>query len=607
MGTHLGLNLPEQGPRPANAFDIRPKRVEQWLSELPMANVGETARQIFGVLTETNRYNLPAQDRLRLLETLREPVHYLTEAFKKHFVGISFPLPGKNRQIAALTREIYTEMATGYKTALEDSLARTGLFRDTKTLALLAHRAITYLGRILLTVYQVYAPVPGGLWRELHTLYRFAEEHKLATTAITDNQHRQLPKSTLASEYKRLLLLSLTSPYRLRQGEVEKVYVNLERWVGHCRLGSLNHNDKQSGHFVIVLNADYPPRYTTASQQTQHPEYCRSLNNDELARIIREQIMRNSEETLTTLTGIDIQTPTLSSDLMRRLMLTWGMSPKRSYSRVVKRDRVQVALGLRAAHHFILASHGHNHPEAHDAAGAGNDKPFNQPAHYRSQTVKDINETQPDVWDMIYPHEVTAFEPLRDSEPAQPLPFDSPHSKEYQTQTWKLINESAGGCCLVNPGREQANVLVGELIAIHHVDAPEPDTWSIGIIRWMKTDDTEGLHLGIQMLTPSAEAGGIKPASHPKQNNYQRCLLLPALDGIGQPATLVLPPVPYREGNKLLLQVAGRESPIALTKMVENTGLFAQFQFNSLEPPAQKKNGPDSASEHDFSNLWSSL
>ncbi len=605
MGTHLGLNLPEQGPRPANAFDIRPKKVEQWLTELPMANVGETARQIFGVLTETNRYTLPAQDRLRLLETLREPVHYLTETFKKHFVGVSFPLPAKNRQIAALTRELYTEMATGYKTALQDSLARTGLFRDNKTLALLVHRAITYLGRVLLTVYQVYAPVPVGLWRELHTLYSFSEEHKLSAVAIADNQHRQLPKSTVASEYKRLLLLSLTSPYRLRQGEVDKVYTNLERWVGHCRLNPLDQHNNQSGHFVIVLNADYPPRYTSASQQTHHPEYCRSLNTDELARVLREQIMRNAEETLTTLTGIDMQASTLSNDLMRRLMLTWGMSPKRSYSRVAKRDKVQVALGLRAAHHFILGSHGHL--GEHDAE-ANSDKPFNQPAHYRSQTVKSINEAQPDVWDIIYPQEVTAFEPLRDSEPVQPLPFDpSAQTRQYETQTWKLINESAGGCCLVNPGREQANVLVGELIAIHHVDAPVPDSWSIGIIRWMKTDDTEGLHLGIQLLTPTAEAGGIKPASHPKQNNYQRSLLLPALDGIGQPATLVLPPVPYREGNKLLFQVAGRESPITLTKMVENTGLFAQFQFNTLEPPAHKKPGPGSDLEHDFSNLWSFL
>lgn len=603
MGTHLDLNLPEQGPRPANAFDIRPKKVEQWLAELPMANIGETARQIFGVLTEINRYTLPPQDRLRLLEVLREPVHYLSEAFKKHFVGISLPLPGKSRKTAGLTRAIYAEMGTGYKIALENSQARPRLFQDNKTLALLTHRAITYQGQVLLTTYQIYAPVPGGLWRELHALYRFAEERKLAANTVIDNRHRLLPKSTLASEYKRVLLLALASPYRLRQGEVEKVYVNLERWAQPCRLGQLS----QNGRFVIVLNADYPPSYMPPSQAKHHPQYCRGLDTDELARVLREQIMHNTEETLTTLTGIDLQTPTLSNDLMRRLMLTWGMTPQRSYSRVDKRDNVQVALGLSAAHHFIPGRSRQQHTHRRDTPAEGAQQ-FSLPAHYDSQPVKDINQTQPDVWEMIYSHDTTPLEPLRDNEPAQPPSFEtSLGERNYHTQVWQIINESAGGCCLVNPVKEHASVLVGELVAFHPVDAPMPYTWHIGVIRWMKDDATKGLHLGIQMLSPAADIGGVKPASQPRQENYERTLLLPALTGINQPATLVLPPVPYREGNKLLLQVANGETPVALTKMVENTGLFAQFQFSLPDTSAPKRNHPESTNEHDFSTLWSTL
>lgn len=614
MGTHLGLSLPEQGPPPANAFDIRPKKVEQWLADLPMANIGETARQIFGVLTETNRYTLPPQDRLRVLEILREPVQYLTDSLKKHFVGASLPLPAKNRKIATLAREIYAEMATGYKIALEDSHARSGLFRDNKTLSQLTHRALTYQGRILLTIYQIYAPVPAGLWRELHTLYQFAEENKLTAHSISDNQHRLLPKSSVLSEYKRLLLLALTSPYRLRQGEVERVYINLERWVGHCQLTKLEQSVNQNGRFVVVLNADYPPSYIPASQQSHHPEYCRSLNTEELARVLREQIMRNAGETLTTLTNIDVQTPTLSNDLMRRLMLTWGMTPKRSYSRVDKRNKVLVALGLSAAHHFILDSLGvesAGSPAANTAKVADTSRGehrFSKPTHYQSQSVKDVNQTQPDVWDMIYPHEVRGFEPLKDSEPAPTPAFaDLTTARDYRALTWQLVNESAGGCCLVNPGTEQASVRVGELIAIHHVDGTSPAVWSIGIIRWMKNDDHTGLHLGIQMLTPTAEASGIKPASQPGERHYQRSLLLPALTGIGQPATLILPPVPYREGNKLLLQLADKELPVTLTKMVENTGLFAQFQFSVPDTGVPKKTGHDASGERDFSNLWSTL
>ena len=48
-------------------------------------------------------------------------------------------------------------------------------------------------------------------------------------------------KSSIQAEYTRNLLLWLTSPYRLRQGEVTKVYSTLERWVQFCKVAQPHH------------------------------------------------------------------------------------------------------------------------------------------------------------------------------------------------------------------------------------------------------------------------------------------------------------------------------------------------------------------------------
>jgi hypothetical protein len=227
----LDLSVPKRQKPDNSGFSIRPRKVEQWLEALPKANLGETARQVYKVLLETNQLELPHQDRIRFLESLRESVEYITDSMRKHYIGAGYPLPEKIQKIAAANREILIAITTGYKIAIEDRLNSNFLFQDKKQLALLIHRAICYSGQTLLTSYQIYAPYPPKLWAEMHKLYSYADNHKLTRIGIADYQHMYVEKSTIKAEYLRNLLLWLTSPYRLRQGEVTKVYNTLERWV----------------------------------------------------------------------------------------------------------------------------------------------------------------------------------------------------------------------------------------------------------------------------------------------------------------------------------------------------------------------------------------
>jgi hypothetical protein len=65
--------------------------------------------------------------------------------------------------------------------------------------------------------------------------------------------------------------------------------------------------------------------------------------------------------------------------------------------------------------------------------------------------------------------------------------------------------------------------------------------------------------------------------------------------------------VPWREGNRVTLKILGKEMPVTLTKSLQNTGHFAQYQFSmeneqSKDAPSQK--GLD---DNDLSTVWNSL
>jgi hypothetical protein len=614
VATPLSFGVPERQKPDRNSFSISPRKVEQWLDTLPKANLGETARLVYKVLIETNQLDLPSQDRLRFLESMRETVQYITDSMRKHFFGVTYPLPEKNQQIAAAAREIFAAMATGYKITIEDTCNNSVLFQDKKQLTLQVHRAISYTGRVLLTAYQIYSPYPTGHWQTLHKLYRFAENRKLLKLSIHDFLNFYVEKSTIADEYKRSLLLWLATPYHLRQGEVTKVFNTLERWVRYAEIlitDQPQHPD-QDGQFGVRFNEDEPPYSFQHSTRWCRESNCRVLNTDKLTERLEQHIQDSKEVVNTTLTGIDMGRPDLSHDLLCRLMISWGINAKRTFPRTNKREEVQVAVGLSVIHQSLSQQ---QHDEVPEEAG------FEHRAEYASSMIASVSqETRPDVWNMVYPSGeqvrltdiVTEELTLADDSKPEPI-FPSTDQinaapAPAQFDTWVIMNESASGYCLEYADHNNTLAQVGELVGIRRRLSNSGWKWGIGVIRWMKFSANRQLQLGIQMLNPDAAAIGMRTriSTDDKQAELQRTLLLPEIPAIKQPATLITGPVPWRVGNKLVLNILGRNLRVELTRLVQNTGLFAQFQFEFMD---EKSRAPqeDVQNDQDFGQVWSSI
>jgi len=611
------LNIPEQSKPTADSFETRPKQVETWVSSLPMANTGESARRVYSALREMNRLIVSPQDRFKSMEILREPAHQITEVLKKHYINQNLPLSPKNQKIAELAIQLNSEMALGYKAVIHDKLGKTFSGLSNKTLAMCLHRAIRYLSNVLLCSYQIYIQHPENVWLQIHRLYLYAEAHDLHMSLIKDHVAPEVfLDCNISDVYKQILLLALAGPYRLRQHVTGAVYDALENWVSTARILPYGEIKDDAYAFTIGMNTDAAPGYFR-DDGTVNPAFCRTIDTSELAQKVNQALL--SEDSLA---------QKIPEDVLKRLLMTWSGKSHRTFPRTSKSNEIAITMGLSATHHYIdeiirplLKDPTETCPSATISLQSGQaenavdddeeDVVIGERAEYTSTPIfgiSNLDDHTPDIWDPDFTYRVN--NPTYN--------FNNPDSKSqdaenksslyaYTPLPCKGINESAGGYCLLGyliHGKDSQKVQVGELVGIRDNLESNSTQLSIGIIRRIK-NWKNGLELGIQKLAPCADAIALSaPPKDDENEKYQRSLVLPQLSSIDQPATLITHAW-QQTNDKLIANVHGHRTNIQLTKQLETTGVFSQFEFIVLDNQLDQQTKIQATENDDeFNDVW---
>lgn len=596
-------HLPKRMPPGTDSFDTRPAQLEQWVSQLPALNVGETTRQLFSAVIEMNRLEISAAQRFKALELLRPSIRNVLEAMQKHYVGQPLPLQDKSRKVVELSEALLNQLATGYRICVVDEGAKNVFLKDKKLLAIAIHRALSHLGEVLLKAFQVYSPYPAGVWQNLHELYALAEERSL--THIRIKSERIEPGAdTISGAYKQILLLALACPYRLRQGEVSQIYGALKQWSDLVSLEEFVEPKSPDQIFITSLESDDPPTYLVLRHHHYHRKNCRLLDTEKLSEAVRAELTALHKKA-------ERATP-LNESVLRRLMLSWGVMPKRKYHRSTYESSAIVAMGLSPIHYFISGDEAIS-PESHEQASPA----LQDRAHFSAGETREQRQEQPDVWDLKTTRRWKADESevhkvdFVEEETMQPTPparEEASVHAEYSTHIWKMVNVSAGGYCLLWDSKESTDAQVGELIGIRESKDPDSFHLALGIVRWMKSPD-KGVELGVQMLSPGAVAVATQVVRKDREVGFMRSLLLPEIRQLSQPATLLTPSLPYQVGDTVNVNSHGKIARVQLTKLLENTGLFSQFQFTPLDEngDGQQDEAATRLSPEDFEALWKEI
>lgn len=551
-----------------------PKYAQAWLASLPLADSAETAREIYQALYTLNRQELDAARRFELMELYNSPVTSVTAALESYFTRAALPLTPKKRQLAEFIRQLHMEMAYGYKGCLQD-LEKQRLRWGRKTLraqALL--RALHYLGEVLLHSYQVYMPYPPEVWRELHAIYRYAAEHEMAQEVL-DTPAPMAAKTTINQEYIRILLLGLSNPYQLPQNECRQVQRFLLQWGGKAVLRDNLEATPAPGYFLIDPATDAPPAPYARAAALQPGQGLRVLDALELLGSIQFFIQRlqkgDSARTLSLgFEGLD----SVCLDMLLRMMRAWGQSPRRQYSRLRRSGPAFVCAGIPAMHFFAGGQKAFVAPAAKTHSEAPDDR-IVLPAHIAEDIVRE-GKTEEEFIALDQP----VVGPMPRREPKE-TPVVS--GEAFRVDRWQIKDAAPKGLQLVRFGGSHTYVRVGDAIGIQQLD--EIGRWSVGVVRWMKSPEASSLEMGVELLASGVKPVAIAPVRGTGTGDYQPALLLPAIEALKRPATLLLPRGVYAPGSSLLLAEESQAiRTVRLLQRLEYTNVFELLVFADVIP-----------------------
>lgn len=545
-----------------------------WVQELPLANTDVTSKQLGMALAEMNGVMIPAQHRQQILDYLSSPVQCTVQSLMESTLGATNP-PGR-KQLDNTTQafELNRGMSIGYKI-----LAANGNnSHDRQFTAEAIHCAIRFLSEALLINYQVYIQCPKNIWGDIHQLYTLAEEFDITRQTVRQKpQERIRIADTIESAYKQILLLSLACPYKHRKKSILAIYNALADWAKYSRIFPPD----ETGHaafFAVRLIGDEPPVYLTHYEKEKYNHEWRLLNTKGMSKHIRAAQNKAGD-------GKGHLLPSaLDKTTLQRIMLSWGVIPNRRFSRHQENITTRLAVGINTIHNAIAG------PDTLSQETVINDENISDSQYLQDPTfelptsvdidprtglktgkttrhIREIGQ-QADSWQTHLSGSYLA--PAKDN-----LRTRSTRHIEF----WKMQNISAGGYCFLWDTSEPSNTQVGEVVAM---DTHNNDQWQLGVIRWMKFSRENGLELGVQTLSPGATAVWASLAEGKHTDKQNRGLLLPEVQQLSQPESILLPTLPFQTGSILIIERAGKKEKVKLTQSLESTGCFSQYLFSPV-------------------------
>ena len=526
------MNAPLASPRvpaarlaPPKDLEIRPKQVKAWIDSLPLAQTTDTARKMSAHLEALNRAKVPADDRVAILAAYRAPAATLIEELEAIFGKSAMPIGPRGREALQACRSLASALAAGYRIALSEPGSAKLIPFGGKKQPMLGLRAMEYLATELRASYKAYSPVPKKLWQDMHRLYLFMDEEKLATEP-GDAQ----TKATVQDVYSEALLLSLVDAYRLGSGEVDKIITHIRGLRSLASLKRARPATRPGGHFIVPCDTDRGPKpMLSANDDAGGPNY-RLLDTNPIVDKLRQ---RKSAFEAGQMSAALAKTMTPDQLLLiAKLITLWGDPPKRAHRRDAMDTQVAICVGLKSISHFVA-----HEPKVDVKAEAA--------ALRAGITI-----------------------------PLLAVPDDET-SKQFPVYAWDVVNQSASGAKLRREESALQPVGIGDVVGIKFIGKGR---WAVGAVRWITQLDEGGMEFGVQFLAFGARPVWVQPMDSGSPQMKQG-LVLEGGDG-EEPALLTLPSL-YEDLRIYSLDDQGDKWEVRASSLIEKTPRFDLFHFRS--------------------------
>ncbi len=445
----LRLTLPKQKIGEHLLVETNVVALSSWLKSLPYGNMKLTLPELLKSLSGFNRTEVTLSTRLSAMEMYTNSYQVVADYYRPR----SFRVDKRQSKVTAEERlqffRLTQEMAYGYKTL---SITYSESKGPNEALAKILNLTLYYLSLVLMHHYDVYAPVPKNIWKEINNILGYALIFDLVEVNLSESSKTGC-LNNIEHTYLRIALLSICNPYHLNIGQHWPLWTFLSYWVKHAELNEDLSDFHSDNTFIVNLLSDDRPLLKEKLDKNSGSEYL-LLSTETLIFKITQQLDELKATGRPPLPGFGHEiNATKARRLLETMQFHWQNFKKRASQRFDANSKVTIISGLHQIHQELI-----------------NADPL---------AVIDNNSSPP----LDEKHEVLKY-------------------------IWHSLNSCIGGLC-INTGEKINLPKVGELIAIsdqtnetahHEID------WKLGVIRWLQRSRIEGITLGIEFI-----AGELQP------------------------------------------------------------------------------------------------
>lgn len=504
------MSSPAPPPGPLNYRDARQCRA--LIAELPLTNVPRVRDTLTRLLYGLRQTPPLSGEYIDVLEAMRAPLHFLQESLAARYssrpVVPGTPEDAVLRQVVAL----WLGMAQAYAQAAENAGVHP---LDEDALALVCQRCVLYAGRAVIEYFRARRTTPRGLWLELHGYFSTAEEWGFAARPVVDRMKEGGYPQSAAESYCCVLLIDLSNPYGRSPREFEWVCRWADQYASLTEIMPV-FGGTDAKTYAVDLNCDNGARPLEVFPRTPH---LRRLGSARLASEI-ERVVAGLKQGLSPEhlgLGADCH-PVSAGRLLLQLYKPWchAANPRR-FQRRKGEGAVDIALGFEAMHYLI----------------AGEE--FVQPPPARIYSHSDFIDI------------ATFGERAHDG--AGLAVRQARARSHYPTQHWTTLDHSVMGYRLRAP-QDTGPVEHSQLLTVF---GPDSEHWRLARVSWLMIEHDAHLLAGLHVLpgTPRAIAVRLLAEEGAATDRFIRAFLLPAVQVMGEEATLVLPRGWFQPERKL--------------------------------------------------------
>ncbi|OIP10043.1 MAG: hypothetical protein AUK49_05540 [Betaproteobacteria bacterium CG2_30_68_42] len=511
-------------PRPPAFVDAQDCR--RWLAALS----GEhPARAHAALVAESNLLNaqpLAPDERLRILELLREAAHRACSEAARRFARRALPLAASEKAAFDANVALARALAKGYAICLEAGAP--GQSRAPGEAALAAQRSLATLAWEQLDACRTGIESAPSFWRAAHRIYSAAEALGVAEDAVEDPLFDERAASP-AAVYAYVLLLHRCDAHELEPSEFESARRHLARWSRHLKFSASPPPFFRLPPLVVDCAGSRPP-----SQVPPQAGRLRYLDTAPLAAKLKRRLQATAD-------GAARATHAPEPGFWRHL---YEHCCKGALVRLPASGKVggdcRLVTGLDAAHYYLSGR-----------------KPFREP----------IDEATLASW------EVEKIATLRMLAPRVENGFS--RSRGFQVETWQLIEASGGELTLFRPPDAPGRLGRGQLVAIK---GPPDEAYVLARVHWVRLDAQGATLARVRRIPGTPRPAAIRVAPAARADGQWRPGFV--VTG-GATPSLVGPRGAFRPGDVIDLLDNGRRS-VKLTAFLER-GI--DFERGSLGSP----------------------